>query len=278
MAKSTVVRTIVVLFLSAMALQAPATVHAASPLPIDPGPEADCLGPVPFPATQLTRKSLRADIVVALDGVSIHRAKQIMRRAAMPYAPGPIPQITPDVRLNVIAYHDLTGKFDSSLVTAGVTGYAPIASDMMSTLIRYYNLNYPNLRRDAIHLLTSQDIGSDLGNGQRNNGILGITDCIGAIGTKYAFSIAEAGVVKQLPIGPFTFYADLDAKVTAHELGHVFGAQHHYAQCGQSATAALDHRPDVCSLMFNDADVIDLHFNPVEVAAIRGFAEAQLKH
>jgi hypothetical protein len=270
---------IVFVLLSAMAAQTPTVVRAGSPLPIDPGPEADCLGPVPFAATQLARKTLRADIVVALDGVSVARAKQIMRRAAMAYSPGPVRQITPDIKLNVIAYHDLTGQFESSLVTSGVTGSGPLANDMMSRLIFYYNLNYPNLRRDAVHLLTSQDIGTDLGGGQRNNGVLGITNCIGSIGTKYAYSIAEAGVVKEQLIGPLTFYADLDAKVTAHELGHVFGAQHHYAQCGPSTpAAALDHRPDVCSLMFNDADVFEMHFNPVESAAIRGFAEAQLKH
>jgi hypothetical protein len=159
-----------------------------------------------------------------------------------------------------------------------VVGEHPQGEDLMSELIRYYHSAYPKLARDGVHLFTNKNIYLDL-DGQKFDAALGITNCLGGIGTKYSYTISEVGQLDRVDIGPLRFLEDLDAKTAAHELGHAFGAQHHYANCVQFVpTAALNQTGDVCSLMFNDAEVIDLHFGALEVAAVRGTAEAHLDH
>lgn len=246
-------------------------------IPIDMGPENECLDLVPHAPTDYTRATLRANVVVALDGVSLGTARRIMAKAAQAYAPaGPAAQLTPDVDLNVIAYHDLTGRLRSSEVTGFITNDLPTGETLMDELIRTYNTTFSKVRRHHVHLLTSKDIYAIV-NGDRFEAVLGIANCIGAIGTKHSFTIAEVGVLDPIDFGPFKVMTDLDAKTTAHEIGHTFGAHHHYANCGQRAAfAAANATTDACTLMFNDASMIDLHLGPVEVAAIRGTAEAHL--
>ncbi|MGH2759025.1 MAG: zinc-dependent metalloprotease family protein [Actinomycetota bacterium] len=271
-------RRFLIIFVCAATLAVPSTSGADDGIPIDMGPADECLDLVPHLPTDFTRGTLRADIVVALDGVSREAATKIMNKAAEAYAPGDVAQLSPDVKLNVIAYHDLTGKLRSSEVSGYVVDERPQGDDLMSELIRYYHANYPKLARDGVHLLTNKNIYLDL-DGQKLDAVLGITNCLGGIGTKYSYTIAEVGQIERIDIGPLRFLDDLDAKTTAHELGHAFGAQHHYANCVQFVpTAALNQTGDVCSLMFNDAEVIDLHFGAVEVATVRGTAEAHLKH
>ena len=84
--------------------------HADDGLPIELSEPDECGGFVPHLPADPTRGTIRADIVIALDGVSLEKAKQIVANGSKPYARGPIPQITPDVKINVVAYHDLTGK------------------------------------------------------------------------------------------------------------------------------------------------------------------------
>jgi hypothetical protein len=269
---------LLIVLLCAAAAIAPSSSSADDGIPIDMNPADECLDLVPHMPTDFTRGTLRADIVVALDGVSREAAQKIMRKAAEAYAPTDVALLSPDVKLNVIAYHDLTGKLTSSEVTGYVVDEHPQGDDLMSELIRYYHGKYPKLKRDGVHLLTNKNIYLDL-DGQKFDAALGITNCLGGIGTEYSYTIAEVGQLDRIDIGPLRFLEDLDAKTTAHELGHAFGAQHHYANCVQFVpTAALNRTGDVCSLMFNDAEVIDLHFGAVEVAAVRGTAEAHLKH
>lgn len=256
----------------------PSASEADDGIPIDMGPQNECVDLVPHLPTDFTRGTLRADLVVALDGVSRQTAATIMRKAAEAYAPNDPAVLSPDVKLNYIAYHDVTGKLKSSEVTGYVVEETPQGDDLMSELIRYYRTNYPNLARDGVHLLTNKNIYLDL-DGQKFDAALGITNCLGGIGTEYSYTIAEVGQLERVDIGPLRFLEDLDAKTTAHELGHSFGAQHHYANCVQPvAKAAMNQTGDVCSLMFNDAEVIDLHFGALEVAAVRGTAEAHLDH
>jgi hypothetical protein len=268
----------VLLTASAIAALSGLPLRADDGIPIDMNPSEECIDLVPHLPADFTRGTLTADVVVALDGVSKKAAKQIMTKAAEAYAPSDVAQLSPDVKLNVIAYHDLTGRLKSSEVTGYVVEEHPQGDDLMAELIRYYHGAYPKLRRDHVHLFTNKNLYLDV-DGMKFDAVLGITNCLGGIGTKYSYTIAEAGHDERVDIGPLRFLTDLDAKTTAHEIGHAFGAQHHYANCVQFVpTAALNQTGDVCSLMFNDAEVIDLHFGAAEVAAVRGTAEAHLKH
>jgi hypothetical protein len=248
-------------------------------IPIDMGPENECLGFVPHLATEATRSTIPVDVVVAYDGISLRTARRIMAEAAKPYAPGLVGQLSPDVKLNYIAFHDVTGVLTSSEVTGFVVAERPSGNDLMSSLIRYYRTHYPRLRRHHVHLLTSKDVWAEVAEGQRTNAVAGIANCIGSIGTKYSYSITEVGHVKPATAGPLTFYENVDAKAAAHEMGHSFGAHHHYAVCGPSAPGSLvAGRGDFCSLMTPFADLTSMEFGPVEVAAIRGYTEAHIKH
>src|SRR5687767_14999973 len=107
-------------------------------IPIDMNPSEECLDLVPHLPTDVTRGTLTADIVVALDGVSKEAAKRIMTKAAGAYAPSDVAQLSPDVKLNVIAYHDITGRLKSSEVSGYVVEEHPQGDDLMAGLIRYY--------------------------------------------------------------------------------------------------------------------------------------------
>jgi hypothetical protein len=251
--------------------------HADDGLPIELSEEDECGGFVPPVPMDVTRKTITANIVIALDGVSVADAKKIVARGSEAYAPGPVPQITPDVKINVIAYHDITGKLKGDVVSGFIVADLPDGDDLMSQLIRYYRTNYPNLKRHHVHLLTTKDIAAELVPGQKEYAVAGIANCIGGVGTKDAFAITEVGTIDPVEIGPLTAYADVEAKNFAHEMGHVFGGHHHYAECVDSALSGVAARSvDVCSVMFNSLDFNSLHFGPVEAAAIRGFVEAHI--
>ncbi len=252
-------------------------VQADDGLPIEFSEPDECGGFVPHLPANLTRKTITADIVIALDGVSLAKAKEIVANGSKPYAPGPIPQITPDVKINVIAYHDLTGKLQGDVVSGFVTEDLPAGDDLMSQMIRYYRTNHANLKRHHVHLMTNKDIAAELLPGQKEYAVAGIANCIGGVGTKYAYAITEVGTFPEIEIGPLTAYKGVEAKNFAHEMGHVFGGHHHYSDCVSGAASALTGRtPDVCSVMFNSLDFNSLYFSAAETAAIRGFVEAHI--
>jgi hypothetical protein len=260
-----------------LALVGQPQLHADDGLPIEMSEGDECIGLVPHLASDLTRKTITANVVIALDGVSVAKAKQIVAKGSTAYAPGPVPQLTPDIKINVIAYHDLTSVLKGNIVDGFIVEPDPLGTDLMSQLIRYYHKTYPKLKRDHVHLLTTKDIAAELTPGNPEPAVAGIANCIGGVGTPYAYAITEVGTIKPVELGPLTAYLDVEAKNFAHEMGHVFGGHHHYAECVESAPGGLAARTvDVCSVMFNSLDFNSLHFSPVEVAAIRGFAEAHI--
>jgi hypothetical protein len=252
-------------------------VHADDGLPIELSEEDECGGFVPHLPLAVTRKTITANIVIALDGVSLAKAKDIVAKGSAPYGPGLVPQLSPDVQINVVAYHDLTGVLKGDVVSGFVVEDEPSGDDLMSQLIRYYRTNHPNLKRHHVHLLTNKDVAAELLPGQKEYAVAGIANCIGGVGTKNAYAITEVGTFPEIAIGPLTAYRDVEAKNFAHEMGHVFGGHHHYAECVSSAAAALAASSvDVCSVMFNSLDFNSLHFSAAEAAAIRGYVEAHI--
>jgi hypothetical protein len=251
--------------------------HADDGIPIELSEGDECGGFVPHLPMDVARDTITANIVVALDGVSVAHAKKVVARGSEPYGPGLVPQITPDVKINVIAYHDLTGKLKGDVVSGFVVEDEPTGSDLMSQLVRYYHAKYPRLKRDHVHLLTEKDIAAELVPGQKEYAVAGIANCIGGVGTPNAYAITEIGTFDEVEVGPLTAYVDLDAKNFAHEMGHVFGGHHHYSECATSVAAALTAQTtDVCSVMFNSLDFNSLQFSAAEAAAIRGYVEAHI--
>jgi hypothetical protein len=245
--------------------------------PVEIDPVFDCYNFVPHTPSSIRGDVITADIVIARDGISEAKARDIMAKAAEPYAAtGNHAHVTPRVKFNIVAVHDLSGKLTGRSANGGYyEGGPPLTDDLMSQMIRYYKANYPGLKRDHVHLITNRDITDDSG----DEALLGIDNCIGSIGTKDSFSISESGVVEPFSIrGLVDFVSELDAKVAAHEVGHAFGAHHHYANCLELAVfGLLKGTADVCSLMFNDASLVALRFGTLETLVVRANAERHIE-
>lgn len=124
---------------------------------------------------------------------------------------------------------------------------------------------------DVVYLATHHHLNSG-----------GLADCIGGIADpRHAFAIGMlsfgglAGVSIDpdpgLPEGPPV--SDSGAKLTAHEIGHLFGAHHHYGgDCrGDSSEAGK------CDVMLSlSPQTLGLHFGLVNAAVVRDQAERYL--
>ena len=121
---------------------------------------------------------------------------------------------------------------------------------------------------DLVYVLTAKDIQAG-----GNTGVAGLADCIGGVRfPDRAFAVGEV-FEEDLPIGPLTFYADATAKIAAHELGHLMGGHHHYANCAEgvkSEQEVLEGSP--CTLMSNFVDFQSIHFSTANSAVVRGHA------
>lgn len=124
---------------------------------------------------------------------------------------------------------------------------------------------------DVVYTLTNKDLFVVDARGNREYGVAGIADCIG--GVRYADRSFATGEFVQggIAIGPVTFIRDLAARIMGHEIGHVLGAHHHYANCAEGIPADLDGSENSpCTLMAPFAELVSKNFGSVEKIAIRG--------
>lgn len=210
-----------------------------------------CLEPVPeavgLPPVLDIGQIVSLDVAVLLDDVDAGLANLIMTRAAESYAPL-------GVTVNVTSYKNVSFE--------GTEGSALIqqAKD-------YYGGARPD-GSDLVYVLSSKDLttGGD-------TGLAGLADCIGGVRfDTRAFAVGEAVGIDEFPIGPFLLEVDAHPEIAAHELGHLMGAHHHYANCveGQLQGEANDLSP--CSLMFNFVDFQSLNFALLNTTVVRGHA------
>lgn len=100
--------------------------------------------------------------------------------------------------------------------------------------------------------------------------VAGQADCIGGI--RYddrAFGVGEAGY----PDGIHPNWTRRFANIAAHEIAHLLGAHHHYANCAQGDTVSLTRLYlTICTLMFNDISLVSGFFSTAEAAVVRGHA------
>lgn len=219
--------------------------------PIEPEDPNACLEAVPAAIglagiTDLGQE-VSLDVAVLLDGVGVGEADQIMSRAAEAYAPL-------NVDLNVVSY--------TSVSFTGTEGDAHIqqAKD-------HFGGSRP-AGADLVYVLTSKDLTTD-----GDTALAGLADCIGGVRFAHrAFAVGEAVGIEPSTLGPFLLQVDAHPEVAAHEIGHLMGVHHHYANCVEGLLQGEPTDLSPCTLMFNFVDFQSLNFGTLEGTVARGHA------
>lgn len=223
-----------------------AVVKAAGTTPIDE--EHECLEPVPEAVStdHLTGgPQLDLAVHVLVDGPTTARAQEIFATAATSYAP-----LATTLRAVSFEPVSFTGDDAQGLINqakAHFGGARPAAADL-------------------VYVFTNKDIQAG-----GNTAVAGLADCIGGVRfDDSAFAVGE-------DFGPAEQEDPLQrngtAKVLAHELGHVMGAHHHYANCVEGNLSEVGE-PEVspCTLMINVVNLASLNFSTVNGSVVRGHA------
>ncbi|MGH2951829.1 MAG: zinc-dependent metalloprotease family protein [Solirubrobacterales bacterium] len=230
-----------------VALSAPAP-SAAEPIEIGHIPE--CLELVPAAVAIPPGAPLALDVRVLLDGVSAARGATVMQTARQSYLPVGI-DLVPSFQAVSFSGTDAQGLINQSKALFG--GQRPAGIEIVYTL-------------------TSKDIQAG-----GNNAVAGLADCIGGVAfPARAFAVGENFTTDESSLlGIITLARNVTAKVAAHEIGHLMGGHHHYANCAEGLLA--DPPPDElspCTLMFNAVDLASLNFSTVNSLVVRGHMEA----
>jgi hypothetical protein len=210
----------------------------------------ECLQPVPAAISLDFTEPVQLSTMVLLDGVTAERAQYVMGQAASSYA-----------SLNI----NLTWKLRE----------VPFATNNADAMIQGAKDYFGGARPkgyDLVYVMTTKDIESG-----GNTAVAGLADCIGGVAfDDRAFGVGENfNQDESLAIGPTALARNLTAKVSAHEIGHLMGGHHHYANCAEGLAA--DPPPgelSPCTLMINAVDLSSLNFGTANGLVVRGHMEA----
>ncbi len=196
-------------------------------------------------AIALDNLPVTLDVRVLLDGVSQTQAEQVVAVAGQAYAP-----------------HLLT--FSASYETVSFTG-----ADALG-LVTQARDHFGGARPsgiDLVYVLTSKDITAE----PAGNAVAGLADCIGGVAfAEHAFAVGENLADDPLNLVLYNAGTELAAKTFAHELGHLLGGQHHYANCVETLPGIGGN---ICTLMFNELTVQHSQFSTLNSIVVRGHAQ-----
>ena len=223
-----------------------ATSAPAAAEPIEIGHIPECLQLVPA-AISLQGNPTALDVRVLLDGVGTTRGQQVLEAARQSYAPLGI-ALRPTFQTVTFGGNDASSLIAQSKALFG--GQRPAGTDVVYTL-------------------TSKNL-ADGGNAA----VAGLADCIGGVAfPSRAFAVGENFTQDQgRLLGLVPLAGNLSAKVMAHEIGHLMGGHHHYANCVEGLlTEPSETSP--CTLMFNDIGLTSFNFSAVNSLVVRGHSE-----
>ncbi|MGQ0434036.1 MAG: hypothetical protein ACT452_16720 [Microthrixaceae bacterium] len=213
------------------------------------------------------------DILLLLDGITVTRAQQVVAQSMATYD-------DIDVNLDIVEYDTSFSAPSAGQVqdlSGGVRGSITIEDLFAATKAHVGGVRPDGV--DVVFTLTDKEIGEDTdGDGQVDElGVLGVADCIGGVRfDDRSFGIGEAWA-DQLGGWPLEQHKTA-ALVFVHEVGHIMGAHHHYAEC---ATAQRPHEnnPRVdprhpCTMMFPSAGPNNHVMSAVEAVTIRGHSSS----
>lgn len=236
------------------------TVPEHSPEVIDQTEDAeDCLEFVPeqvaLPAVDDYTTPVSLEVLFLMNHLDPAQADEIVKQVQEIYAALAI-QVVPT--FETVAWDaDVSGPADP---LPGAQNEDSIDS---GTLIQHAKDHVGGVRPwaiDLVYVLSGVPI---------TGAVAGQADCIGGI--RYddaAFAVGEARNV-------YAYEDEItrSARIAAHEIAHLLGAHHHYANCAQGDTLALTRLyGSVCTLMFNDLFFVSGLFSTAEAAAVRGHA------
>ena len=225
-----------------------ATSEAASAAPIEVGHIPECLEVVPA-AISVDNTPVTLNVRVLLDGASLQRGQQTMQTARSSYSPLGI---------------DLVASFESVSFTGNVA----------SELIQQAKDRYGGTRPagiDIVYVLTPKDI-TEPGVG---DAVAGLADCIGGVAfDDSAFAVGEVIESDETSLlGLVRTGGNATAKIAAHEIGHLMGAHHHYANCVEGLLSELGTELSACTLMFNTVSLTSLNFSTVNGLVTKGHGQ-----
>jgi hypothetical protein len=200
-----------------------------------------------------TGQPVSLDVFVILDGVPQADAEAIFAKAARSYAP---------LNIQLRAVRFVTHTFATDEAAAIIAGAKSLVGGKRPADV------------DIVEILTSKDI-QQLGRTE----VAGLADCIGGVAhDDRAFVVAEARTEENVLVGPVMVSVDATANVTAHEVGHLMGGQHHYGNCVEGVQGSDVHDDEgyveasPCTLMFNAANFLGPNFSTLNAAIVRSHA------
>jgi reprolysin-like metallo-peptidase family M12B len=273
-----------------LALGAPSTAWSSTDRrlpPVDPAhrfdlPPEDCLEPYPaaIDAKGITddNRQVRLDVMVPID---VAQGADIATLLA---------DDDPAVRAEGQARFDALAQKVHGILDAAITTYAPLGVelrlhyDLLMPLVngeprertadidqeiliakQYYGGRVPT-GMDAVYAVSDIDM---------SGAVAGKADCIGGVrAPDSAFAAGEIDL-EEAPLNFFgvTMFQDMSAKIMAHEVGHLLGAHHHYANCVEGIpTETVPDALSVCTLMINDVGLASLNFSTLNGSIVRGHA------
>lgn len=253
-------RSLVLLITSGLALAAVVAPAVPQPLPraIDDTPET-CTVTSMSPAAAYvpvvdSGDEITVDLFLVSDrGVTPFRMTELVARAQRAYTPLNMKLRVVDVKEAMFEGTDAQGIIDQA------KGLFPDGERPAGA--------------DAVLVFTSVEMTS----GTTGSATAGMADCVGGIEfpTTAFVVIEDDGVADDAPSDLYvaTAFGHTTAKVVAHELAHLFGAHHQYANCVEGAPSELDYsEASPCTAMFNDVGLASLAFGTLEGTIIRGYA------
>jgi hypothetical protein len=202
-------------------------------------------------------QTIELSVMLLLDGTDAAVAQQMMTKAAESYKPLNIDLVL--AKTKAVSY---TTSISDELIEAGKATVGGV----------------PPKGIDVVGVFTTKGMQSATGGAGT---VVGQADCIGGIrwdDTSF-FVVSDirasedpqtgtTGTLNSLGVNP---NVDATAEVFAHEIGHLVGAHHHYANCVEgNLTSAGPNDLSPCTLMFPAVNFSSLNFAALEAAVVRG--------
>jgi hypothetical protein len=226
------------------------------------GAENDCLEAVPenigLPGVTDAGQRVELSVMLLLDGTDSTVAQQQMAKAAASYSEWGI-----DLKLVKTQAITLTTSVSDEIIAAAKAAVGGV----------------PPRGIDLVGVYTNKTMQSIAGGAT----VVGQADCIGGIRwDEHSFFVVSdirsienpaTGTTGTLNSLGLNLNVDANAETFAHEIGHLMGAHHHYANCVEgNLTSAAPNDASPCTLMFNAVNGTSLNFGVASGAVVRGHA------